>query len=104
MVPVFTNGFDSPQERSDHFRSHQHEFPHFADEEDYEDAADAFLGGACPAEARECVRANGRRVRFCPATDEFGVLAPGNIIVTYFIPDPFIHRKGTNLAYFLSRC
>ena len=53
---------------------------------EYLTAADAFVGGPLPLGCLECLRVDGDRVRYNPATDEFGVLDTNlNIIRTYWV-------------------
>lgn len=71
--------------------------------EEYERRADEFLQGPLREGARECTRSNGDLLRFDPATEEFGTLAPEGYIRTYMILRPLPY-EGTPLQYFESNC
>ena len=105
MAPAHTLGFDTANERADHYQKHRLEFvPQFADEVAYEDAADEFLGAALPQGIHECTARDGRRLRFCPTTNRLGSVSADNRILTFFVPHPSRHRFGTNIAYFRDCC
>lgn len=42
----------------------------------------------------------GDKVRYDHTTNEFGILSSGDVIRTYFKPDPTDHGFSTNLDYF----
>jgi filamentous hemagglutinin len=71
---------------------------------EYQDRADEFLGAQKAQGVLECVRSNGDTVRFKPATQEFGILSRSGFIRTYFKPDPAVHGRSTNIAYFNWEC
>ena len=104
MVPVHTLGFDTTAERALHHYRHGAEFPECANEAEYEDAADAFMGGVLTIGIIECTTSRGRRLRFCTVTNRLGSVSPDNRIVTFFRPSPTIHRFPTNLGYFRDCC
>ena len=106
MAPQYTYGFQSAGERRRHFLKHGGRFP-FATEQDYETAADTFLGGSLRPGALECVvgagkgSKSGRVVRYDPAADEFGILSPDRrYVITFFKPTPV----GKGMAYYRKQC
>jgi len=99
-VPL-TLGFLDRASLADHHKSHRGEFG-WISEEKYAAQADMFLGQPLnPVTQKEGTRKNGDTVRLDMATGEFGVLLKSGYIKTYFRADPRIHRKATNLEYFL---
>jgi filamentous hemagglutinin len=69
----------------EHYTSHVEEFGvKGMGAAEYQERADEFLGAQKPQGVLECVRRNGDRVRFNPATDEFGILSESGFIRTYF--------------------
>jgi len=69
---------------------------------EYLTAADAFVGGPLPLGCLECLRVDGDRVRYNPATDEFGVLDTNlNIIRTYWVLQG---TKSDNMLYYQAQC
>jgi filamentous hemagglutinin len=89
----------------EHYNSHVEEFGvQGMGPAEYQERADEFLGAQKPQGVLECVRRNGDRVRFNPATDEFGILSEFGFIRTYFRPDPAIHGRPTNIDYFRWEC
>jgi hypothetical protein len=105
VAPVHTLGFDSAEERANHYKKHRVEFyPQFADESAYEDAADEFLGAPLPAGIHECTNREGRRLRFCRVTNRLGSVSADNRIMTFFVAHPSRHGFGTNIAYFMDCC
>ena len=100
---MFTKGFD-PAILPDKFQKHGADFK-VTTALEYEQMADKFLGGPKSRTARQRVRAkDGHILRFDINTDEFGILAPSGEIMTYYKPDPAIHRQANNLVYFLKKC
>lgn len=98
--------FASPNERAIHFAKHGHEFG-AATEIDYENLADAFMGGPLTLTMRECTRQNGTdRLRVNIANDHFGVaVVARNIVVTYYIvPFHRKHRCGGIVGFFTFEC
>lgn len=110
-MPLLTNGFADAYLLAEHFDTHvtiQREFP-VTNEQDYLELADAFLGGPLGPDTLECVRrcrdgSRGDTIRYNRVTHEYGVLSVDNYIRTYFIPNPAVHRCGTNLSYFQREC
>ena len=103
-MPLLTNGFNTDEERFDHWDRHHEEFePPPMTESDYEERADAFLAGPKLARVLECLKTmpNGRtrRFRYDPVTNEYGALSGDGRIVTYFKPG---HRNP--LAYYHRNC
>jgi filamentous hemagglutinin len=97
--------FNTVNDRFDHWDRHHAEFePPPCSEANYETLADAFLTGPMRATMLECRRQDGRRCRYDRATNEYGVLAADGCMVTYFKPNPAIHREPTNEAYFHANC
>lgn len=100
---MLTRGFD-PALLEDHFLRHGPEFGAKTQEE-YEQLADTFLGGPLPEGVRECYRNSNRdRLRYNPATNEFGAVSPGGVIRTFYHPNRRRHRMVSNLAYFEAEC
>jgi hypothetical protein len=63
------------------------------DAQEFEDAADKFLGGAKPVHVLECIRRQGDIVRFDPKTDEFGVLGWTDVFVrstVQYVAPPYL--------------
>ena len=106
-MPTYTRGFVSAQQRRLHFMRHGGDFP-FASEQEYEDAADIFLGAPLDGGVLECVvpggngHRTGRIVRFNPATDEFGMLSPDGLYILTFYKVWVM--SGTTLAYYQRQC
>lgn len=102
---MFTNGFISDSELTDHFDKHWREFGNPSlDEDGYLAMADQFLGeGRCGTIVTVRCR-GGDTIRYDPKTQEFGILSAERYIRTYYLPDPAKHRKGSNYEYFLIRC
>lgn len=99
-----TNGFNTVDDRFDHWDRHHTEFePPPMTESDYESRADVFLGGAKGAGVLECNRTmpdgSLRTCRYDPSSNEYGVVASGGFIVTYFKP-----TKANPVAYFHKNC
>jgi hypothetical protein len=59
----FTIGFATAKKRNAHFVLHGSDFA-VRDAQEYEDAADKFLGGTKPVQVLECTRKQGDIVRF----------------------------------------
>ena len=95
--------------RLDKFDKHvqrQGEFG-FATPEEYEAAGDAFMNAAHDPTAGlwECTRRSDHSiVRYNPNTEEFGILTPAGMLTAYYILDPAIHRKRSNVEYFRMVC
>jgi hypothetical protein len=109
-VPLLTRGFRTQWQLEDHFYDHCADFNVCgnntqADMQRYEALADAFLGGPREATTRECIRRRDNALaRYNSATEEYGVLSPDGYILTYYKPDPRLHRCADNLAYFQIDC
>jgi hypothetical protein len=118
-MPPYTRGFESIPELRRHFTEHGDDF-RASNTEEYEEWADAFLGGAKPSGVHECRRSCGYMIRYDPQTEAFGVLDSGGIIRTYFKPRPCssvplairdavkqagrCHKYPDNLVYFHMEC
>lgn len=96
--------FENDQALADHFQKHASTFQDVLTQIEYLMRAERFLFGAIGATVAECVRGNGGRARYDPATEEYGTVRPDGFIATYFIPDPAVHSLPTNRDYFESRC
>jgi pyocin large subunit-like protein len=100
----YTKGFPSRHERRRHFERHRHEFK-FANEFEYELAADKFLGTPKTPTTQECTVQRGERagrvVRYDSSSDLFGVLAPDGLILTFFKPSSIF---TTPAEYFKRQC
>ena len=102
----YTQGFDPGRDR-EHYDKHvvqQGEFGGITLQQ-YCDMADRFLG--CPLDSTttyECTTWDGAVIRYNDVTREFGILALGGAIRTYFKATPRRHGFPTNLEYFLWRC
>lgn len=112
--PVLTRGFINSRQLLRHFDLHGVDFG-AQNEQEYVALADEFLGGNCRPGVHECNRRNGEIVRYSPLTEEFGVLADGGFILTYFKPRPChtlphwepkvnCHDAPDNLTYFRREC
>ena len=85
-----------------HFSKHKNEFTNCASEQEYQDAADAFMSAPIRSQSaiRECVRSNEDRVRFDRTTGFFGVQAKSGWLKTFHKPgDRYIFQ-----AYFKWEC
>lgn len=101
----YTKGFVSAHQRADHFQKHGTDFG-LRTEDEYETAADEFMGGPRGPKTHECVVPKGssragRVVRYDEGTDQFGILSPEGYILTYYRPAPLF---GTKLDYFKRQC
>lgn len=107
MVLLWTQGFVSAAELTQHWADHGAALG-LLTEEDYEDAADRFMGAPLEAGVLDCVkRTRQRYVRYRAATAEYGVMTPDRRhIVTYMRihPGPGGHRYATNDDYFVEDC
>lgn len=72
--------------------------------DDYVLKALMFLTEVAKASTNDCTRTGGEAIRYDSVTQEFGVFSPDGFLVTYFKPDPAIHKRPTNLAYFQDEC
>jgi hypothetical protein len=95
-IPL-TKGFADRTRRLTHYGDHAKDFG-AADDVQYEQMADIFLGRAVPAGAFECYRIGGDLVRYDPATNELGILAMTGTIHTYFKPKFCRHATPLELA------
>jgi hypothetical protein len=107
-------GFASGQLIS-HFSDHAGDFS-ATTESEYEALADRFLNKPKTSQMHECSRLKGGdRVRFDKVTNEFGVVSPGGVIRSYYIPIPCAslplgrpkircHKLPTNLDYVIATC
>ena len=110
-----TKGFVDNDRRMIHFGDQASDFGAENDLE-YEQMADAFLGGPAPSGAFECTRVQGDLVRYNPATNELGVLSTTKIIHTYYKPKfckdatpaqilrRKCHKQPTHLDYVKKLC
>lgn len=93
--------FESALLRDLHHGKHRNEFvPQFVSGVEYERAAEAFMNAVVVPPVRECIRANGERVRFNRRTRELGVVAPAGFLETYHRPS----EKYVFLGYFQWEC
>src|SRR5438105_1271984 len=98
-------GFNTQNDLNQHWSDHHEEFePPPCSVDDYDARADAFMTCDKRPSMLECRRATGRLCRYDRATDEYGVIGQDGCLVTYFKPNPAIHGKGTNEAYFRAHC
>jgi hypothetical protein len=82
--------FENDQALVDHFQKHGLDLSDVLTVADYLFRAERFLFGAMSATAIECIRPNGGRARYDPATEEYGAVRPdGFMQVTSFLPRPF---------------
>lgn len=104
-MPTNVTGFISDYDRNVHFDLHGAEFsPSFDSPEEYEAAAVAFLQKPVAGTINEGVRLrDGHFIRWDSGTNEFAICDPAGAVMTYFKPDPTIHKQGDNLAYFRRR-
>jgi len=118
-MPLITKGFESIEQLKRHFSEHGDDF-RASNHEDYEQMADAFLGGEKQEGVHECVRACGARLRYDPSNEAFGVLDAMLVIRTYYKPIPCssvpwpqreqmrqsgrCHQYVNNFAYFKAEC
>jgi len=89
-------GFNDPDNLSDHFLKHGAEFG-FKTEKEYLTAAQNFVSTKGNRGVLSTVRANGDTVIYNPTTNEFAVVTNSGSIRTFFKPDPAIHGYETNL-------
>ena len=109
-------GFASDLELDGHFTKHKAEFG-VVTKADYLAKALAFLNADRSKDTAlyECVRRNGYILRLHIGTNEFAIMTPAGIILTYYKPVPRheaslgtplgrMHRFRNNLAYFKDCC
>ena len=95
--------FANPQQLQRHFSEHGNEFG-AATAIEYEAMASEFLTGPMATTVRQHRRAKGDTIRFCTATNAYGVLDSGNTIRTFYKPVPcsaimdFVGRAAARLA------
>ena len=100
-MPTIVYGFLTRVDRDDHFQNHEHEFdPPFASAEEYEEAGIAFLTARPTRAIMEAVRRNGDLVRYSPLSNEFAICDRDGILLTYYKPNPLVHREPDNVTYF----
>jgi pyocin large subunit-like protein len=118
-MSLITKGFESVAERGRHFSKHGDDF-RASNPTEYEELADAFLGGPKPGHVHECVRACGMIVRYDPNSEAFGIIDKDRVCLTYFIPVPCsslpgsvraamklagrCHPRANNFVYFKLEC
>jgi pyocin large subunit-like protein len=95
--------FEFDGDRIDHYDRHRFDFG-YADELEYERAADAMMAEPLSADLHEGVRPEGDRVRYRISTNEFVVLRADGFLRTYYCPDPDVHGEATNWDYFVAEC
>jgi hypothetical protein len=108
--------FIDPNDLLQHYGFHGHEFG-CAAPRDYELAAEAFMLKPRTKTMLECIRPAPQRhkCRYDAATQEYGVMRPNGILITYFRPVPgghipmhlrtrSEHGFNCNLDYFHSKC
>jgi filamentous hemagglutinin len=104
-VPGNVQGFLTSFDRDDHFQNHEFEFlPPFATAQEYESAGIAFLTAPLGGAIMEGVRQNGDIVRYDSQSNEFAICDRSGILLTYFKPNPAVHRERDNIAYFKAQC
>ena len=102
-----------------HFSEHGNDFG-ASNATEYEELADAFLGGAKPGGVHECTRKCGHIIRYDMNTQAYGIVDRDGVILTYFKPVPCsevpffqreavrlsgrCHRYPNNLVYFGKEC
>lgn len=118
-MALVTRGFESLAQLRLHFQEHGGDFG-ASDADEYEQMADAFLGGSTAPTVHECVRRCGVKIRYDPADESFGILDSNKVIRTYFKPVPCsslpgavraiakqagrCHPCANNLVYFKTEC
>lgn len=98
--------FANAQERALHFQKHGREF-RAADEIQYEQMADAFMGGPMTLTTRQCIRPDQiDRLRFNIANDHFGaaIVQSTTLKTFYIVPFVRIHRRGGKVQFFAYEC
>jgi hypothetical protein len=99
--------FCNSLERDTHFERHGAEVGAI-DAEDYERMADNFVLGPREADAMDCTRQDGDRVRFGFATHLFGVArtapVPECIRTFYPVKSSRVNSRGGAAAYFRYEC
>lgn len=95
--------FEFDGDRIDHYDRHRFDF-HYADDMEYERAADAMLAEPLSTDLCEGVRSDGDRIRYRISTNEIVVARADGFLRTYFCPDPAIHGEATNWDYFVAEC
>ena len=96
-MALTTNGFESISQLNYHFQEHGGDFG-ASNANDYEQMADAFLGGTKPETVHECIRSCGMKLRYDSSDEAFGIIDKGNIIRTYFKPVPCSSLSGSSRA------
>ena len=96
--------FRSDTDLREHFSHHVGEFPNIKTETEYLARAEAFLNGPRASTTLECRRPQGGYARYDTVTQEYGSVRRDGSIATYFIPDPTVHLKGSNLEYYNCKC
>lgn len=96
-----TKGFD-PDLLQDHFKRHGKDFK-VSTAQEYQELADKFLGGPVGKTERECLKANGDKIRYNDYTNEYGVLRSDGVIRTYYKPK-LRGKFRTFIDYFEAKC
>ena len=86
-----------------HFVRHGEEFGSKTADE-YEKQAELFMTGLLREGVLECYRRNGARVRFDPATDNFGIVTPGGNLLTFMKATPLPSDRHTAKQYYELNC
>jgi RHS repeat-associated protein len=95
-------GFASTKDLTSHFLKHGSEFG-FKTKAQYLKGAQDFVATKGDKGVLVKVRANGDTIIYNPTTNEFAVTRSNGTIKTYLKPDPAVHKKPTNLDYFISK-
>lgn len=102
----YTLGFRNSMTLGMHYYKHRHEFnPPPANQQEYEEWADRFLGGPLDATTSECERLSDHAIiRYSGITEEFGILESTRFIKTYFIAKIANHKFANNREYYEEEC
>jgi hypothetical protein len=96
--------FKSVVDRDEHHQRHAKEFPAGLTPAEYEQRAEAFMNG--PAKWHQILRPHiwGGQHRLDFITEEYCRIDQNGFIITYFVADPAVHKKSSNLKYFEEYC
>ena len=83
----------------EHWKKHQKEFPELNNAKEYVESAKGFLNSNSKNILTKR-RNNGEIIKYDPEKNLFGVTDKNGTPITFFKPDPSVHKYPSNLEYF----
>lgn len=91
-------GWSDHKKLKKHFEKHGADF-NAVDEKDYATKANSFYKNSNFKKVRKKIDSSGKVRIWDSNTNEFGTYTPDGKTITYYKPDPSLHKKGTNEDY-----